>query len=321
MTQQQYTIVMPIKIDAHNHDELQRFIQIQLRSLNKFLDISSVYEFLIIGKENETAIIQKALLEHPSPLPIRLIPEILIVKQKVINKTPGWYLQQLLKLGVAKIVKTSLYLILDTDCFLTKPFSYNNLFYQDKILMNRESWSHHPDWWFGSLKIINDVPLTTVAAQLAIAVTPQILVTNIVCELLDYLSHNEESSDWDEYLFTKSFTEFTLYWLFLLKTNRTDLYQSYNAGPLLLGNALWTIPCQWLWVRHLTLLRRLKKLLKIQRRKPNVKIKMGLVKQFIEQQVKSSFESNDYFYFSLIQSNIKEISLDWIIEQTNKYLS
>lgn len=118
----QYTLVLPLKINAHNNDNLQRFIQIQLRSLNKFLDISSLYEFLIICKENEENIIQQELAKHPSPLPIRLITENTLIKNDIIKKISGWYLQQLIKIGVSKIVKTELYLVLDADCFLTKKF-------------------------------------------------------------------------------------------------------------------------------------------------------------------------------------------------------
>ncbi len=47
---QQYTLVLPIKINNYSHSDLQRFIHIQLRSLNKFLDAASIYEFLILCK-------------------------------------------------------------------------------------------------------------------------------------------------------------------------------------------------------------------------------------------------------------------------------
>ena len=322
---QQYTIVMPIKISAHSHDELHRFLYIQLRSLNKFLDRSSIYEFLIICKEQEMNIIQKALTEHPSPLPIRLISENRIVKEKIIPTMPGWYLQQLLKLGIAKeFVKTPLYLILDTDCFLTKPFSYKDLFYEGKILLDKEPWTNNPDWWLSAVKIIDDTPLTKVATQLTISATPQILVTDIVCELLDYLKNREPPLDWDEYLASRLFTEFSLYWLFLLKTNKTDIYQLSRNAPSLLGNALWWLPSPWRFGHHSnSVTKRIKALFSKKRRKKlkDLTWKIEQSKLMIEQIVKTAFESNDSFHFSLIQSNIHEISVDWIIEQTNKYLN
>lgn len=310
----QYTLILPIKVTGRNRNDLQRFIEIQLRSLNKFLDASSVYEFLIICKENEIEIIQQGLLKDASLLPIRLVSEHSLIKKKVIDSTSGWYLQQLIKLGVSSIVKTPLYLILDSDCFLTKYFSYENLFYQGKILIDRENWIVHPEWWLASTQIINEIPLTELANQPVIAVTPQILVTDIVCELLDYLSHKEKWSRWDEYLSSKLFTEFTLYWLFLLKTNRIDMYQLSGAGPLLLGNALWG--SDWKNENWLTLTWFVKNLLSSKHRKKN-----KLKTQILAQQVKTSFESNDNFYFSLIQSNIKSISLKSIIEETDRYLS
>lgn len=313
---EQYTIVMPIKIHAHEHDELRRFIEIQLRSLNKFLHVPSIHEFLIICKENEMSIIQKALQKHPSPLPIRLLSEKLIVKESVVNKTAGWYLQQILKLGAANIVKTPLYLVLDSDCFLTKPFAYQDLFYEGKILLDKEPWTNHPDWWLDVTKII-DIPFTKLAAQLTIAVTPQILITEAACELLDYLGQKAPKKSWDEYLSSQFFTEFTLYWLFLLKTNKIDRYQLSGEGPSLLGNALWMTP--WSWHKRQSISRLLKRFFNNRRRQR--KFKVTQTKETIKQLVKTSFESNTYFHFSLIQSHIHEISVDWIIEQTNKYLS
>lgn len=83
-------------------------------------------------------------------------------------------------------------MILDADCFLTKNFSYENLFHEQKILMDTESWTTHPEWWMASIQIINDTPLTKLANRPVIAVTPQILVTELVCELTDYLSHKKK---------------------------------------------------------------------------------------------------------------------------------
>jgi len=309
---QQYTLVLPIKINAHNTDNLQRFIQIQLRSLNKFLDVSSLYEFIIICKENEENIIQQELAKHCSPLPIRLIPENSLVKKIVISKISGWSLQQLIKLGVSRLIKTPLYLVLDADCFLTKNFSYENLFHQNKILINTQSWMAHPEWWLASREIIEEVTVTKIGSAPVMWVTPQILVTDIVCELIDNLSQKDEPLRWDEYLSDKLFTEFTLYWLFLLKTNRTDMYQLYDSEKVLLDNAIWKSH----WENWSTLTWLLKNLLSNNHRK-----KSRLKNAIISLQIKTAFESNDRFYFSLIQSNIKDISIESLIEETNKYLS
>jgi hypothetical protein len=319
---QQYTLVLPIKVNSYSHSDLQRFIHIQLRSLNKFLDSSSVCEFLIICKKNEIDIVKKALIEHPSPLPIQLLSEDLIVTEKVINNTSGWYLQQLLKLGIAKIIKTPLYLILDADCFLTKPFSYKDLFHEGKIIIDKICWTHNPGWWLDSMKIIEEVSLHELSAQLAMAVTPQILVTEVVCQLVDYLNHKEALVRWDEYLSLKKFTEYSLYWLFLIKLKKLDLYQLAN-GPSLLSNALW-----WHLLRvtppHKNIFSRAWKRISKRQRKKGHMVKNDIIMNFktwSEKQIQASFESNTYFHFTLIQSSIDEIPVEWIIEQTNKYLS
>lgn len=50
----------------------------------------------------------------------------------------------------------------------------------------------HPDWWIASAEIINETPLTKLANHPVIGVTPQILVTDIVHELIDHLGYKKK---------------------------------------------------------------------------------------------------------------------------------
>ena len=54
-------------------------------------------------------------------------------------------------------------------------------------------------------------------------VTPQLFITKIVSELVNYLGTNLEL-----FIFRDVATEFQLYWQFLIKTGRTNLYTPDN---------------------------------------------------------------------------------------------
>ncbi len=301
-----YSIVLPLKLSSHyHHNELTRFISILLPSLNKYLDATSVYEFIIICKAEELNLVKNELGKQQSNLPINIISENLILKGEVISKSKGWYIQQLLKLGIARRIKTNYYLVLDSDCFLTRSFDYENLFFDEKLIMNTNSWKVHKIWWVNSADII-DIPLEPVKENPVMAVTPEILITSSVCELLDFLKNKNEYLDWDEFLCTKKFTEFTLYWLFLVKSGLTNRYQT-SGGPILLGNGLWrsTYTNNFSLIFHLS---------------PNNEIKEGKRKYFIEKHISKTFENNNNYYFSLVQSNIRHLSVECIADCINKHL-
>jgi len=301
-----YSIVLPLKLSSHyHHNELTRFICILLPSLNKYLDIASVHEFIIICKPEEIKLVKNELGKQQSSLPINIISENLILKGKVISKTKGWYIQQLLKLGIARRIKTNYYLVLDSDCFLTKPFDYEKLFHHEKLIMNSNSWKVHKNWWLNSANIMG-IPFDILKEKPVIGVTPEILITSSVCDLLDFLTYKNEHLDWDEYLCTQKFTEFTLYWLFLIKSGLTNRYQK-SGEPILLGNGLWrsTYTYNFSLMFHLS---------------PNNLIKQSKREQFIEKHISKTFENNNSYYFSLIQSNIKHLSVECIANHINKHL-
>ena len=301
-----YSIVLPLKLSSHyHHNELTRFISILLPSLNKYLDISSVYEFIIICKIEEINLVKNELGKQQYGLPIHVISENLILKSEVISKTKGWYIQQLLKLGIARRIKTNYYLVLDSDCVLTKSFDYENLFHHEKLIMNTNSWKVHKKWWLNSARIIN-ISLEIVKEHPVMAVTPEILITSSVCELLDFLTNKDEHLDWAEFLCTKKFTEFTLYWLFLIKSGLTNNYQKSNE-TILLGNGLWrsTYTNNFSLMFHLS---------------PNNSVKESKRRIFIENHIRKTFKNNNNYYFSLVQSNIKHLSVECIADCINKHL-
>ncbi len=263
-----------------------------------------MHEFIVICRAVEIEAIENELYQHQTSIPIRLIPEDSILQPQVIRKTKGWYIQQLLKLGVARCIYTESYLVLDSDCFLTKPFAYENLFNHNKFIMNANSWKVHTNWWIESAKILG-VPMSRVRISPVMGVSPQILITPYVCQLLDELNRRKNNLAWDEYLCTQKFTEFTLYWLFLIKIGSTHRYQP-KQNPALLGNGLWrstflkTFPLMF----HLL---------------PS-RLKKSKTNDFVEKHINDTFKTNDDYFFSLVQSNIKQISVECVAQCIKKYV-
>ena len=307
--QKQFTLVLPFKLSGyHGANELLRLTDILLPSLDKFLDSNAVHTFFIVCKDDEVQIVKEALSGQKIPVNIEVRSENTLLKPETIANTKGWYIQQLIKLGVARVVATEYYLVLDADCFLTRYFTYTNLFHGDKLITNTESWTVHKDWWLNSLNIM-EMSLEEISNNAVIAATPQSLKTGVVLELLDLLDHKAGRVGWEAYLSERKFTEFSLYWLFLIRNNLTHLYHSGNS-PVLLGNALWNLhhpQNPGFFARLLP-----------KRFRPGVTLSEENTR-LIRQHVDACFQHNGDSFFSLVQSNINGISVEWLSAQLQKY--
>jgi hypothetical protein len=158
------------------------------------------------------------------------------------NETSGWLKQQLIKLAVSKVVTTDIYLVVDSDHYLTRPFGYENLWVNGKLSYHSEPWqtengpkySTNSQWWEQSAKIL-DFPIEKLKEEKELmSVTPQILVTSIVKSLLYELKNSRPN--FQTHLATSGFTEFTLYWIYVLIHNYRNLYAESSS----VGTALWS---------------------------------------------------------------------------------
>jgi hypothetical protein len=308
--QQQFTLVLPFKISGyHGANELGRLTGILLPSLYKFMDTNAVHTFFIICKDNEVETVEAALAGKNISIHIQVRSENTILKPETIANTKGWYIQQLVKLGVAKIITTEYYLVLDADCFLTRSFSYESLFCDHKLITNTESWTVHKDWWLNSLDIL-EMSVDQISNNPVIAATPQTLKTGLVRQLLDFIDEKAGHIGWETYLSERKFTEFSLYWLFLIRHNLTHLYHS-GSSPVLLGNALWNLyhpQKPGLFARLLP-----------KRFRPGRTLSEENTR-LIRQHIDACFQHNGDSFFSLVQSNIDGISVEWLSGQLQKYL-
>lgn len=221
-----FTIVIPILLynsDGKETNNYTIFKGIGLPSYVKFLNQKDIEIIFICPRRETDELIRNIGISFTN---FKVFPEEELLTCK--SEFSGWTNQQLIKLAVSKIVTTDLYLVLDSDHYLTQPFGYKDLFSEsNRIKYHFEPWqtengpkySTNSQWWEQSAKIL-DFPMEKLKEERELmSVTPQILVKSIVQSLLYELGTN-----WQNDLGTKGFTEFTLYWLYVLIHNYKNLY-------------------------------------------------------------------------------------------------
>jgi hypothetical protein len=230
-----YTIVMPIKHDCVGNHGSTFFEQIGRHTYEQFLDTTYLDRFIIICPKKDMDFYFDLLID--SKIPFDIISEESFL-DKNVNNTDGWYKQQILKLTVSICINTPIYLVVDSDMYLNQSLSKNDLIHNSKYKYHSEPWqnvnnslySTNSNWWTNSCKILDvDTCIITSKTKL-MSVTPQILVTTYVSQLIEHLITNY-NQNWQRIISDMKFTEFTLYWVFCIIKNYTDCYTP-NGYPI-----------------------------------------------------------------------------------------
>lgn len=225
------SIVMPVTVSSPGWHFFKSF---GLKSWERFLDIVDVDGFYIVCPIDDIEEI-KSTVSHVD------IPWVFVPESKIsfgIDNRDGWFKQQIFKLTIAAIVKTQYYLVVDSDLFLTRPFSTDDMFHGNKFKYNSEKWqcintsdfSQNSKWWHASCGLLDYPEHTLFDKEELMSVTPEILVVDYVKTLISYL-YGKHGPDWQRVLCEEKFTEFTIYWLWLLKNNLTFSYTT-DGFPL-----------------------------------------------------------------------------------------
>jgi hypothetical protein len=122
--------------------------------------------------------------------------------------------------------------------FLIKSLKYEDMFFENKIIYSHECFPHNNPpgytnciWWENSAKIL-DYPIELLNNKPNLmGVTPQLLVTDIVNDLLGFIK-TRYGDNYNEKMLDNGFTEYSLYWIFIIKTNMEYIYTT-SGKPLL----------------------------------------------------------------------------------------
>lgn len=229
-----YSIIMPLKINKSNSFRI--FTEISLPLYNKFLETEYLDSFYIICPAIDIKILSKYTDKYPH-IPFKFIKEDYIIHEN-ITEINGWLKQQIIKIAIASIITTQYYLIVDSDMYLNQTLRYEDLFQDGKVKysyepyqeLNNKYYSTNSEWWKNSSKIV-DYPLNKLFEdKYLMGVTPQVFITDKVKQIIKYLIF-KYGQDWQKIICEMKFTEYTLYWLFMLQNNQTNLY-TIDGYPL-----------------------------------------------------------------------------------------
>lgn len=231
-------MVMTIRRFTHymgeSHDNLDRFLRLGMPTFEKYLDISGLKDFFVIAPNADVSYIRQTLQEKHPRFPWNVLSEDVLVSKEV---PAGWAKQQTSKLAISALVKTDLYLIVDDDTYLTKPFGSKDLMHQGKILLNKTQ-IDFPFFFLWSAQVL-DVDFDKVQEfPEYMAITPEIFKTSIVREIVRVLEGKfGNRMQWQKALAEHKYTEYCLYWIYLIdKGLASDLYALEHA-PSVYGAA------------------------------------------------------------------------------------
>jgi hypothetical protein len=225
------SIVLPIKIRVHHqHSELERVQRLLLPSLQKFLALDDVHEFLIIAPPGDIEEVRKGVEPFAAPLRIRVLADTDLAP-RVEGMKSGWAKQQILKLAAANLVQTKHYLVFDTDNLMVSPAGFQQLCPGGRARVTREPYRIHPRWWRMSSRMLR-YSFKFGPGFSGPTTTPQILHTQICREAQREIEIRNGKAPWECLLASyRGWSEYTLCWLYMLKHyEAAELYD--DAVPL-----------------------------------------------------------------------------------------
>lgn len=224
-TKNRYSIVIPTRGSG---DAYNIFINYSMKLYEKYLIREDIFEFILVCPEINKSQVINDIQKFNFNFKVYSDEEII---DKKYHHNNNWCKQMLVKLAICNYIKTEYYFIIDDDMILTKSLGFYNFFDNSgKIYYSYEGYSNNSPlfqnntvWLEKSCQAIGGDLEYLKKQKNIMGVTPQLFKTKIVDELISHLGEN-----WEIYLFRDIATEFQLYWQFLIKTNRTDLYTPDN---------------------------------------------------------------------------------------------
>lgn len=320
-----FSFVMPMVINHRTEDDndLERILKVQLPTFRKFLKLDDLHKFYIVSRKKDLQYIKSELNKNYSDFPFEyvdekeLIPELNTFPLHTKTVHPGWIIQQLVKFELAKVIETEYYMTFETDLFLTRKFSYESIFNDGKIIcssfnnFNDTEWGRTPScepWYMYGTALVygngietfdinpknkNELDGDKLKINKLMGVSPQILITEEVNNLIKHLEKLHKISYINLLLNTtnghpNTWTEYTLYWMWLHKEGKMDKY-SFEF-PYLSWNELFTF-----------------------------NYRQGFGDKYFNE-FDTLVMNNDEHYFSIVQSNILDVKLDFIVKKLKKHI-
>lgn len=260
------SIVLPVKLTP-TEIEVKRVVDLTLGSTQAFLSPRSIAEVLIIANARDTDLLKAAISQSNLTLPIEYVNENQLCPSFKYMGGSGWFRQQVLKIAVASKCRSEHILVLDDDCIQTKKASFDDFLKDGKLLMSHIPMGAHKTFFESSCEILSYDIKHYDETEIVMNVTPEILSKSILLALQDEISQQWRETDFTVPLLYLSkhyedrprpfiqklfpfmakrkslspeslwsskrpdccnWTEYSLYWTYLKKHNRTNIYFDYK---------------------------------------------------------------------------------------------
>ena len=229
-----------------------------MRSLVLFLDVKMVACMLLVVPDGDVPTFSQHAAFQSLPWPLRLVPDSQLLSHSETQferLTPtrereshggrgtNYRMQMLTKIGVAQLVSTTFYLVLDCDVIATRHTTYADLVPGGRALIVGEQYPYHRHesrWWEAADEILQAKGCVSRQAGRVIGVTPALLATEVSRGLQRYISEAQATTvegaveGWDEALFrlrryNLDWTEYTLYWTYACKAGLAEAMHTTSA--------------------------------------------------------------------------------------------
>lgn len=228
MASEKTSIVLVLKPFSHRtgekYNNLDRFLKIGMMTYEKFLDVRSIEDFFVIVPTEDVDLVKKTLMERYPNYPWSVVNEMALLHASLPT---GWARQQTAKLAISMLIKTSTYLIIDDDTYLTKPFTASDL--RDpsngKLIMNKTK-IDFPFFFLWSAQVLKHDFEEVQDFPAHMAITPEVFVRDVVRDIVKWLIEEYgNQKKWQLHLYNNKYTEYCLYWIWLIKHKQAhDLY-------------------------------------------------------------------------------------------------
>lgn len=217
-------------------------LALQAQSLAKFLDEKIVNKIYVIVNDMNGDLVRLKILQRIKPLYLHLAGRVEVIDaSKLIDLKPndnGWVTQQVLKLKIATLSTTDIYLLLDAKNHLTKKLSESDLFAADgkpKVFWQAigAAWNHRRCY----LSNFFDLPSPDLSEKTLPVITPYLMHRQIVLDMVAFVEEKTEKNI--SALFREhphDVSEFLLYFFYLKKNH--DISSLYSSGAPF-GTVIW----------------------------------------------------------------------------------
>lgn len=248
--------------------DLRRLCGINLRSIDNFFDLSLLDKVVVMTRREDLADVREAVKSQEYRFQVEVLCEDVHYPCLAGCGGSGWFRQQVLKLSCADFIRSQYVILSDDDVVITRSVGRTELFHGDRLVMSHlEAGNATLSSYFDSSCFLLDYPRERIhAGQRVLNVTPEIMVTaelkNVMLDLQrrwkvkdTRLFLMEVSRGWSSPLpnhrirdrvrnrltvhhrnrmrkireRAQNWSEYTLYWAYLLREDRTDYYYDYNV--------------------------------------------------------------------------------------------